>query len=180
MWRFVQIYQATQYRRLTLLLVFPVLLLITLKGMQNDRHIWYTNSGISTGLGIWLIWLGTFPEIIWIRIYSSISLGLQLFLTIAIILRLLKHTAQTQSVLGEASVGHYSFLSIVFAEAAVMNVICSLFLFIASFPTRYLYGSWESFAQKCYEIFTAITPAVQVRPQGIKHIVHLSLILLVF
>ena len=34
MWRFVQIYQATQYQRLALLLVFPVLLLITLKGTQ--------------------------------------------------------------------------------------------------------------------------------------------------
>ena len=102
------------------------------------------------------------PEDTATLIYYSISLTLQIFLTISIIIRLLKCRNRTEAVLGKTFVKHYSLLSVVFVESAIMNVICSLFLFISSIPITPSAKTWMSFSYTSYEIFLAITPAVQV------------------
>ena len=94
--------------------------------------------------------------------YFSVSLALQIFLTTAIILRLLKCKHQTKSVLGNRHVKHYSLLSAMFVESALPNVICSLFFFIFSLPIRPTNGSWKNFTNVGWEVFTSIMPAVQV------------------
>lgn len=95
-------------------------------------------------------------------IYVSLSLMLQTFLSIAIIVRLFEYESQTTSLVGKARVGRYYFLFITFIESAVINAMCSLVLVTASFPTRSRYGSWKDFADKSYKSFMAITPAIQV------------------
>ena len=93
-------------------------------------------------------------------VYLSLSLILQVFLTGAVIHRLLRHKAKTQAILGQTCVKHYNILSVIFAESALMNVICSLCLLFSSILPS---SDSESKSSTCFQTFLAITPAFQVR-----------------
>ena len=96
--------------------------------------------------------------------YFSFSLILQVFLTIGIIYRLLRCKKQARSALGKTCDIYYNLLSMIFAESALMNVMCSLFLLVTSlpFPLTLAGGSWHHFTNIAFQVFIAIAPAVQV------------------
>ena len=158
------------FRWTTLLLVFPVLLFLTLLGIPLSlSFILLPFPNKYLGMGGWLSWWSLEYKDKLTAIYMTLSLVLQIFLTAAIIIRLLKCKAEAKSVLGRNNVGHYGFLSIVFAESATMNVICATFLFTASLPDwfqkSYVFhsGNWWKFTHNCFPVLLAITPAIQVR-----------------
>ena len=93
-------------------------------------------------------------------IFLSLSLTLQVFLTGAVIHRLLRHKAETQAILGQTYAKHYNILTVIFAESALMNVICSLCLLFSSILPSF---DSESKSSTCFQTFLAITPAFQVR-----------------
>ena len=71
---------------------------------------------------------------------------------------------QARSALGKTCDIYYNLLSMIFAESALMNVICSLFLLVTSlpFPLSLAGGSWHHFTNIAFQVFIAIAPAVQV------------------
>ena len=97
--------------------------------------------------------------------YFAVSLALNIFLTTAIVCRLLECRRETRSVLGKQHGKHYSFLTILFIESALMNVICSIFLLLSSVQinlSRFTnYSGRESF-DDVFQAFLAVTPAIQV------------------
>ena len=106
-------------------------------------------------------------------VYLSLSLILQIFLTIAVVHRLLKCKAEAQSILGHTCVKHYNILSMIFAESAFMNVICSLCLLLSSvipLPSAapvVIQGLEQlPLSIGCFQTFLAMTPAVQVYIHG--------------
>ena len=94
-------------------------------------------------------------------IFISLSLALQILLSILILLHLFKWRSRTRNNFVKVEINHQNLLSIGFIESAGMNIICSLFLFMASFPTS-SHGGWKDFARRSYKVFLVVTPGVQV------------------
>ena len=95
--------------------------------------------------------------------YFAISLALNIFLTLFIILQLWKCKNETRNILGESHTGHYNFLATLFIESALINVICSALLLISLFGIHVTSPSDFWRFDGMFQIFLAITPAAQVR-----------------
>lgn len=96
--------------------------------------------------------------------YFAISLTLNMYLTAAIVYQLLRCKFRTQSILGRRHGRHYDVLSILFVESASMNVFCSAFLLVSNIVVNSNVPIHQKMVWKgVFEVFVAITPAVQVR-----------------
>ena len=116
-------------------------------------------------------------EFLFGTIYFSLSLTLNVALTMSIVLRLWYCRSQTQTALGKGYGRHFTFLSILFVESAFPNALCSIFLLLASVKVTY----WRSKSQfwtysgspyddthfalwdAMFRVMLALTPPVQVR-----------------
>ena len=95
-------------------------------------------------------------------VFISLSLALQILLGISILLHLFKRRSRMRDNFVQVEINHHSPLSVGFIESAGMNIICSIFLLMASLPTTPSHGDWKNFAWKSYKVFLVVTPAVQV------------------
>ena len=97
-------------------------------------------------------------------IYFAISLSLNVFLTVMVVWRLLRRRIQIQSTLGQEHGKPYSFLATIFAESALMNIICTLGLLVttAQVPPYHTSEDYMSWTSVIFYLFVAITPSIQV------------------
>lgn len=147
------------------MLTVPTMLFLIVLGVSCCTPLSISLSEAHLGLGSWLMWWGPRDDDMYATAYFFVSLVLQVFLTTAIIIRLLKCSAQTKAILGETNAGHYSFLLVVFSESAALNVVCYLFFFVTSIPIlrSERTAEWRSFRDIGFNVCLAITPAIQVK-----------------
>ena len=93
--------------------------------------------------------------------YFSASLALNVVLTSLIVSRLLKFKLEAQKILGTGYGKHYTLISIVFVESAFLNAVCSILL-LASYLEMTINITMT------FDVWIAITPAIQVRRSFIK------------
>ena len=112
-------------------------------------------------------------EFLFGTIYFSLSLTLNVALTMSIVLRLWYCRSQTQTALGKGYGRHFTFLAILFIESAFPNALCSILLVVANVKVtnsqpecigechRYddtYFALWDSM----FQVMLALTPPIQV------------------
>ncbi|KAK7679959.1 hypothetical protein QCA50_016905 [Cerrena zonata] len=124
-WRCRQIWKFTLFSKPNLVILLPVLLFVGSMVL-----------GITT---LSDVDIPLFDGINLAEAYFGTSLALNVSLTLLIVCRLLKCKLQSQKVLGEAHVKHYTVITMLFVESAFMNAVCSIILLATYTSTGYTF-----------------------------------------